>query len=523
MTSCRHLVSPPRLSLLLLPWLILAAMLGVSWLIWDHERQSIQQERRLQFDFALHETVSRIEQHATAYEQMLRGVQGLFATTGLTNRSALGDYVETLQLDANFSGIRSLAVVEWVTLPRKTAHIAAMRRLGLADYSILPDGRRDAYAPITQREAHLASDRDRLGSDLWIDPVRRRAMESARDSGMARMTGKVRLFVDTEAEASPGVVIYLPIFAKGQAHDSIAQRRAHLVGWVSLSFHMSDFMASLFGQQAPGLTLAIYDDVVATGDTLLYRSADDTGQQPPASATLSANEYMVVAGHPWMLTMGTTPEFTRRFDRNATTVIAVTGIGLSFSLALLVWLMLTGRAHALRLAASMTEELRHVAQHDPLTGLPNRTLFSDRVNQELARAKRQNGRFAVIFIDLDNFKPVNDNFGHEIGDLLLQQVARRIEASIRASDTVSRIGGDEFVVLMSGLTEGDAALGLAEKIRQTVRHPYVINAHTLLISCSIGVAIYPNNGSDEPSLTKSADQAMYRAKAEGRDRFQRAA
>jgi diguanylate cyclase len=441
----------------------------------------------------------------------------------LTNRGALGDYAEMLQLDANFSGIRSLAIVEWVTLPRKSAHLAAMHRLGLVDYLILPEGQREAYAPITQRKAYFGSNRAGIGFDLWVDPVRRLAMERARDSGMASITGKVRLFVDTEAEVSPGFIMYLPIFAKGQAHDSIAQRRASLVGWLSLSFHMSDFMASLFGQQTPGLTLAIYDDVVATDDTRLYRSADDASQYPPASTALSAHEYMVVAGHTWMLEMGTTPEFARRFDRSATTVIAVTGIGLSCSLALLVWLMLTGRARALRLAASMTEELRHLAQHDPLTGLPNRTLFSDRVNQELARAKRQNGQFAVIFIDLDSFKPVNDTFGHEIGDLLLQQAARRIEASIRASDTVSRIGGDEFVVLMSGLSGGDAALGLAEKIRQTVRQPYVINSHELLISCSLGIAIYPNDGTDEPSLTKSADAAMYRAKAEGRDRIQRAA
>ena len=520
MTSNRPFIGLPSLSLLLLPWLILGTMLSVTWLIWDHERQSIQQEMRLQFDFALRETVSRIEQHATTYEQMLRGVQGLFATTRLTNRSALGDYVEMLQLDANFSGIHSLAVIEWVTLPRKSAHLAAMRRLGLADYSIFPEGQRETYAPITQRKSYFGNNRAGIGFDLWVDPVRRRAMERARDSGMASITGKVRLFVETKAEMSPGFIMYLPIFAKGQAHNSIAQRRAHLVGWLALSFHMSDFMASLFGQQTPGLTLAIYDEVVATDDTRLYRSADDVSQSSSPSTALSAHEYMVVAGHTWMLDMGTTSEFARRFDRNATTVIAVTGIGLSASLALLVWLMLTGRARALRLAASMTEELRHVAQHDPLTGLPNRTLFSDRVNQELARAKRRNGRFAVIFIDLDSFKPVNDSFGHEIGDLLLQQVARQIEASIRASDTVGRMGGDEFVVLMSDLTERDAALALAEKIRQTVRQPYVISRHELLISCSVGIAIYPNDGTDEPSLTKSADTAMYRAKAKGRDRVQ---
>lgn len=520
MTPKRVTDTSPSLGLLLLPWLILAVTLGVTWLILDHERQSIQKEMRLQFDFALRETMSRIEQHATSYEQMLRGVQGLFATTSMMNRNAFADYVEALRLDANFSGIRGLAVAERVTLRRKTAHIAAIRRLGLADYSIRPAGQRETYAPITQREVSVGGNHTPLGFDLWSDPVRRLALEKARDSGMATITGKVRLFIDTETEASPGFVMYLPIFAKGQPHESIAQRRANLIGWASLSFHMSDFMASLFGSQTPGLTLAIYDDVVATEDTLLYRSADDAGKLPPTVAAISANEYMVVAGHTWMLAMGANKEFATRFDRTATTVIAVTGICLSFSLTLLAWLMATGRARALRLAASMTEELRHVAQHDPLTGLPNRALFSDRVNQELARAKRNDGHFALIFIDLDSFKPVNDNFGHAVGDLLLQQVARRIEATIRGSDTVGRIGGDEFVVLMSSLTGGDAALGLAEKIRQTVRQPYAVDGHELTISSSLGVAIYPDDGTDEPTLTKSADGAMYRAKAGGRDRVQ---
>ncbi len=158
-----------------------------------------------------------------------------------------------------------------------------------------------------------------------------------------------------------------------------------------------------------------------------------------------------------------------------------------------------------------------MAQHDSLTGLPNRALFSDRVQHVLADAKRHGWRFAMIFLDLDKFKPINDNHGHAVGDLLLQQVAKRLQDALRASDTVGRIGGDEFVVLTGELTGPDAALALAEKIRQEIRRPYRIEGHELAISCSLGVAVYPDDGTDHIALTKRADDAMYCAKEGGRD------
>jgi len=147
-------------------------------------------------------------------------------------------------------------------------------------------------------------------------------------------------------------------------------------------------------------------------------------------------------------------------------------------------------------------------------------LFSDRVQNKLAHARRQDRRFALIFLDLDKFKPINDKYGHSVGDLLLRQVARRLQDSIRASDTVGRLGGDEFVLLIGDLTGAADALALAEKIRQEVRRPYIINGHQLTISCSLGVAIYPDDGTDELALTKRADEAMYRAKDSGRDSVQ---
>lgn len=505
-----------RVLLRQLPWLILLVMLCVTWFTWDHERQSTPRAMRSQFDFALRETVSRIEQRVQGYEQMLHGVQSLFATTPWRNRAAMHDYVETLQLDANFSGVQVIGIVEWVPEKFKIPHLKAMRSAGFPDYTIEPDELRDAYAPVIQREPYGGP--AALGNDVWSDPVRRVAMERARDSGMAAISGKVKLKVDANGISPPGFIMYLPIYAPGLPHDNLQQRRDHLIGWVYASFHMNEFMASLYGRQSPGLTVAMYDDTDVNEASLLYQSDSGAAHAESIRAgAINSNEYMVVAGHNWTLSLHTQEAFGARYGRSLATEIALVGVTLSVVLALLAWLLIHGRERALRMAASMTEELRHMAQHDPLTGLPNRALFSDRLNQELARAKRQSGRFAMVFIDLDHFKPINDNFGHGVGDQILKGFAKRLQHCVRAADTVGRIGGDEFVVLLAQLSEADSIHDLAEKLRLTLKTPFVVNARELILSCSIGVAVYPKDGTDAIALTKSADEAMYRAKEEGRD------
>ena len=472
MTTERIRESASRVLSSLLPPLILVVMLGITWFTWDHERQTAHQALRAQFEFSLHETVSRVEQRIGGYEQMLRGVQSLFATTALKNHKALNDYVEALQLDANFAGVQSMGV---------------MHGADSADYA--------------------------------IDPIRRPALERARDSGMPAISGKARLVADTANHAPPAFVMYLPVYAPGLPHDTLEQRRANLIGWVYAAFRMNDFMASLYGGQSPGLALAIYDGTDPNETSLLYQSGGDNNalRAPSTRATIAANEYMVLAGHYWTLSLRTLEAFEDQYGRSAQNVIAVAGTVLSLLMALLAWQLVNGRERALHIASSMTDELRHMAQHDSLTGLPNRALFNDRLTQELARAKRHDGRFAMAFVDLDRFKSVNDNHGHDVGDHLLRQVATRLSDSFRDSDTVGRIGGDEFVALMADLSDRDTLLALAEKIRHAMRQPFIVNGLELNISCSIGIAVYPEDGSSADALTKSADEAMYSAKEAGRD------
>ncbi len=176
--------------------------------------------------------------------------------------------------------------------------------------------------------------------------------------------------------------------------------------------------------------------------------------------------------------------------------------------------------HDVTTAQAMALKMAHLAQHDFLTNLPNRVLLNDRVAQVISLAKRRGTQLAVLFLDLDNFKHINDSLGHSTGDKVLQSVANRLCACVRASDTVSRQGGDEFVVLVSEDRFAENAAQIADKILSALAAPHIIGEHELHVTTSIGISVYPADGQDAEALIKNADTAMYSAKEKGRNNYQ---
>lgn len=165
------------------------------------------------------------------------------------------------------------------------------------------------------------------------------------------------------------------------------------------------------------------------------------------------------------------------------------------------------------------DRIRRLAHHDNLTGLPNRNLLNDRMNHALARAKRHGGRMAVLYVDLDKFKPINDTLGHEAGDHVLREVSRRLAECVRSSDTVSRVGGDEFVVVIEEIQRPKEAALVARKIVDSLSKPVDYQGHACQIGASIGVAVFPDDGATMEEVCKAADIAMYRIKHAGRNGF----
>lgn len=170
-----------------------------------------------------------------------------------------------------------------------------------------------------------------------------------------------------------------------------------------------------------------------------------------------------------------------------------------------------------KLAASELHQ-RELAHHDGLTGLANRLLLADRLEQALAVARRDNRHFALLYADLDRFKPVNDQYGHTVGDKLLKQVASRLLEAVRQSDTVARVGGDEFVVILNAVESDAKAMSVANGIRTSLSRSFLLDELQIEISCCIGVAVYPDHGVDGLRLSRRADEAMYQAKISGRDK-----
>ncbi len=181
---------------------------------------------------------------------------------------------------------------------------------------------------------------------------------------------------------------------------------------------------------------------------------------------------------------------------------------------------ITERMHAEELLNEKEKRLHHLAHHDTLTGLPNRLLFDDRLKQALSKAQRNSNQVALFFLDLDHFKDVNDNLGHDFGDLLLIDIANRLSNCVRESDTVARLGGDEFLVLLDIVDSIEMVEAMAERICTALIHELTRGTYYQRVSASIGISIYPNDGTTGQDLLKNADLAMYRAKNHGKANFQ---
>ena len=180
----------------------------------------------------------------------------------------------------------------------------------------------------------------------------------------------------------------------------------------------------------------------------------------------------------------------------------------------------TDRIKNEQLLLAQKNALAHQVHHDALTGLPNRLLFNDRLEHAISKAKSNNKQIAVFFIDLDHFKEINDSMGHDVGDEVLKIFAKRLTGSARGEDTLARMGGDEFMLIMEDVHGTQSASIVADKIIESVKTSILINEKSLYLTASIGISIYPQNGEDSYALIKNADTAMYRAKDKGRNNYQ---
>jgi diguanylate cyclase (GGDEF)-like protein len=350
-----------------------------------------------------------------------------------------------------------------------------------------------------------------------------KALASARDSGQLTLASPVIIY--------PGEMFaFAPVYDGGKAPTTVDQRRANLLGWVAATF---DGRAIIAAAQAghPEMHVAVLGGDVANPVVLATSGTRLTGKVSSLTVPVSDGGTWSVQVTGRILTGGASPDAQG-------TVVAALGVAISVLIFGMLQVLLRSRGRALRLVREQTEELRHRALHDDLTGLPNRALIMDRIGQLAQRARRNGTAAAVLFIDLDSFKDVNDTYGHAVGDALLRAVAARLNGCLRTSDTAGRIGGDEFVVLVEGTSLTDGGAAVAERLLDALHRPYQLDELpevSLRVNASIGVAVsgasadgvpvsrgrqsYETGDEAGEELLRNADIALYDAKAAGKDRY----
>ncbi|HYD96610.1 MAG TPA: CHASE domain-containing protein [Noviherbaspirillum sp.] len=494
---------------------VFLASLLVTYQLWMDAARSAAQAVQSVFDYRVRDMNERIRQRLMIYEQVLLATKGLFAASENVDRAAFRGFVDTLNLSGNYPGIQGIGYAVVIRPHELARHVAAVRDEGFSDYLVRPEGRRDLYTAIVFLEPFYGRNLRAFGYDMYSEPIRRMAMDRARDTGEATLTGKVTLVQEGGNGAQAGFLMYLPVYRNDATQEAQERRRDRIAGWVYAPFRMVDFMRGLSEQLDDNIDVEIYDGASLSDEARMF----DSNRNLRALATqhrLRHLSRMEIAHHSWTIAIAALPVFEQRADAGRAQLILQAGISISLLLALLMWIFLDDRARALHAA----NQAMQLALYDTLTGLPNRKLLDERLRQALAIARRNGSNTALLFIDLDKFKPVNDNYGHAYGDLLLKEVAQRLQGCMRESDTASRLGGDEFVALLPNVEGEHDVMVVAQKILDTLNQPFVIAGHTFDISASIGAAISPRDGRDGKALMRSADLAMYEAKNRGRSNVQ---
>ncbi|WP_111497478.1 MULTISPECIES: EAL domain-containing protein [Marinobacter] len=614
-------------------WALLLISLALTAGAWQFSILLVEDRTQARFETQSLQLKTAIEERLLNYEQVLAGSAGLFAVADLVGREDWRLYVNKLDINRYYPGIQGLGFTARVEGDEVRDFVRRIRDQGLPDYLINPAGVRAEYHPIVFLEPSTQRNKRAYGYDAFGDPTHRQAMEEARDSGLATMTGKVVLVQEEVDDKQAGFLMYFPVYDGDKVPRLLEDRRDRLRGFVFSAFRMNNLMDGIVGLIAPFLDVRIYDSDVAVKEALMYGS--NLGSLDN-DYTFAMSQKVEHGGRTWLLQTHTTPAFDYLASDPRPLIVLVAGIIISlllfaFSLVMIRSRLLAqinaGRYRAITEGASnitlildqrgqtqyvspsseyilgydprnvpdlslerqvhpddwpqmqqvfeqameepgkalpvvharirdacgdwrdmegsytammdvpgvngvvvslrdLTElkaaqtELHRLAFYDPLTGLANRQLFRDRLEHVIRRCKRSGQSAALMFLDLDGFKRINDTLGHDVGDQLLQSVAGWLIDCVREEDSVARLGGDEFVVLLSEVTGSDAAAGVAESILRRLCQRIRLGEHEVRVTVSIGLAMIPDDSADATSLMKYADLAMYRAKELGRNNVQ---
>ena len=411
--------------------------------------------------------------------------------------------VQALQRFPELGGWGEVTIVPASQLAAFTAKTVAHPPTPLGPdgaFHLIPPGSRPYYCLLT-----VGQERNQLvGAPPGIDYCAGRTGAvnfASRDSGRAAYQ-----VINVGAGNVLGVEV--PFYRGGMVPATVAARRQAFVGWTGMGLDPTVVLNVALRRHPHTAVAFAYHDGASN---VVFRAG---------TAPRGAQSVTVALHNGWTVQTFGAVASASLFANSSTLGLLIAGVALSLVLGLLILVLSTGRTRALRLVGERTTELRHQALHDALTGLPNRALIMDRIEQLLARTRREGTEGAALYVDLDEFKNVNDTLGHAAGDRLLVAVAARLKTTLRDADTIGRMGGDEFVVLIEGGGLNVSPKLVAERLLDVMRQPFAVDgaAAPLLVNTSIGIAVGDRASAGE--LLRDADVALYEAKASGKNRYQ---
>ena len=365
-------------------------------------------------------------------------------------------------------------------------------------FTLTPPGRRPFYCLVDVELARPGLTEIPIGLDMCDSSLGAQLL-SARDSGQPT-------YAPDSLGGPAAFAVGTPLYRDGSHPSTLAGRRANIIGFTGTEIQPNTIlMTALAGH--PNDAVAFHYQ--RSGSNATFRAGD----RPKDAMSATANLH-----NGWHVKVYTAAITGGVFEAYDSTLLLLGGALLSLLLGLLIFVLGTSRSSAMQLVKERTDQLQHQALHDSLTGLPNRALILDRIDRMLVRSRREDTEVAALFLDLDNFKDINDTLGHRAGDELLASVSVRLKSAVRENDTVGRLGGDEFVVLAEGVSLEAGVDVVAERLLDVMATPFVISASKVPLSVSASIGIAEGDRATPEALLQDADIALYQAKAAGKQR-----
>ena len=489
-------------------WLLMAAGVaiagsGVSFVAATARAHADNLDARVAFDSTAREIAGALQATLQHEEDLVVSLGAVVAANPEITTEELRTWVDSLRAPRRYPellGVGAMSIVQNAELDAFISRLRADPAVPLgptAPVAISPTGERPFYCLLQAAIGIGAVPANAAFAVDYCADANGAAILRARDSGSA-------LNLAVPSDHGPRLTVETPIYRGGALPETVEARRAEYLGSIATSLSPAVIFATVL-QADPGATIVLRS---GTGPSAVVFTS--------RAGPLKTLSVVVDIGNGWSATISE-PARHRGVFASDVVALATAGCAASVLLGALILALGTGRRRAVGLVARRTDELRHQALHDALSGLPNRTLILDRVEQLLSRCRRNDTVGAALYIDLDGFKDINDTLGHEAGDQLLQAVATRLSTALRGVDTIGRMGGDEFVVLVEDGSLHVAPEHVAERLLEVLRQPFELDAapHAIVVSASVGIAIGDRTTASD--LLRDADIALYRAKAAGRN------